>query len=310
MAGNAYNLTVRRGPDEGQSIPLEEDSVILGRDPTADVVISDPEVSRQHARFTRSDEGYEIQDLGSTNGTFIDGKRLEGDPVQLGPGAVITIGNNVTLVYQRSEEDPMATVISSEGGPDFPWEESEADEEEAEPAAAPEVSEEPEIDPWEEPAVSENEATFMELPAAEEAAAPSPEEEELPTFDEDDFEEGEASDARTILDMEAQGSAFAAQEQAGDEETGERASFSQEEPELPSFEEEEAYSPPPPPQPAAGEQGPPPPPSVAPSDDDDKSNRNLIIAAVVILILLCCCCLLLYAGWIYGDQILFELQQM
>ncbi len=123
MTSQLYQLVVRKGPRPGQIFPLELDLLTVGRDPLSDIVIEDPEVSRHHASFTQGDEGYLLQDKGSTNGSFVDGERLGGDPVALKPGQVIMFGSTVTLVYQAtSESDPMATMVGpvAEVGVDEP----------------------------------------------------------------------------------------------------------------------------------------------------------------------------------------------
>ena len=99
MADTHYQLVVQKGPKVGQVYPLSSISVIIGRDPAADIVISDPEVSRQHVRLTRIESGYQLQDLGSTNGTFIDGQRLADDRFDLVPGQLIAMGSGVVLLY-------------------------------------------------------------------------------------------------------------------------------------------------------------------------------------------------------------------
>ena len=100
MAESLYQLTVRKGPKVGEKFLLETISLTIGRDPVSDVILNDPEVSRQHARFTQTDTGYQVQDLGSTNGTFVNGERLESEPVDLKPGSTISMGSGVTLVYE------------------------------------------------------------------------------------------------------------------------------------------------------------------------------------------------------------------
>lgn len=95
-----YQLLVKKGPQRGHVHPLNAILITLGRDPLADIVISDPEVSRQHARLMETEDGYELQDLGSTNGTFVSGQRLGGEVVLLQPGQQIEMGSGVTLLYQ------------------------------------------------------------------------------------------------------------------------------------------------------------------------------------------------------------------
>ncbi|MFK7801349.1 MAG: FHA domain-containing protein [Anaerolineae bacterium] len=97
-----YQLVVRRGPRAGETFELKSQTVIIGRDSTADIIINDPEVSRNHCRLIL-DRSYYLQDLGSTNGTFIDGQRLGGEPVRLANGQIIQLGSNVTLLHQEIE---------------------------------------------------------------------------------------------------------------------------------------------------------------------------------------------------------------
>jgi pSer/pThr/pTyr-binding forkhead associated (FHA) protein len=89
VAEEAYQLVVNKGPLKGEVFHLGQDNIIIGRDQYADIVFDHVEVSRHHARMTRVAEGYVLQDLGSTNGTFVDGKQLGGDPVLLKPGQTI-----------------------------------------------------------------------------------------------------------------------------------------------------------------------------------------------------------------------------
>ena len=117
MANDSYQLVVRNAPQSGltpgQVIALEDEVLTLGRDPLSDIILDDPEVSRHHAKLLLQAGGYELQDMGSTNGTFVDGKRLGGEPLALKPGQVVMLGSNVTLVYQAIPAvDPMATVVA------------------------------------------------------------------------------------------------------------------------------------------------------------------------------------------------------
>lgn len=91
-------LVMSQGPQPGQPFPLDKDVLTLGRAPGNDIVINDPQVSRQHARITRQGELMVIEDLGSTNGTFVNGMRLRG-PHTLASGDVIGLGDAVTLIY-------------------------------------------------------------------------------------------------------------------------------------------------------------------------------------------------------------------
>ncbi len=96
---NSYRLIVRRGPQPNQIYELNKGIITLGRDITNDIVINDPEVSRHHCRLTQGGGGFTIEDLGSTNGTFINGQRLTGAR-PLSHGDMVGLGETVTLAYE------------------------------------------------------------------------------------------------------------------------------------------------------------------------------------------------------------------
>ena len=91
-------LVMSQGPQPGQTFMLDRDWLTLGRDPSNEIVIGDPQISRQHARVTRQGKLIVIEDLGSTNGTFVNGMRLTG-PHVMANGDVIGLGDAVTLTY-------------------------------------------------------------------------------------------------------------------------------------------------------------------------------------------------------------------
>ena len=107
QGSDSFRLIVRRGPQPNQSYDLNKDIVTLGRDITNDIVINDPEVSRHHMRLTRGAGGFTVEDLGSTNGTFVNGQRLTGAR-PLRPGDMIGLGETVTLAYEMSAAPTIA----------------------------------------------------------------------------------------------------------------------------------------------------------------------------------------------------------
>jgi pSer/pThr/pTyr-binding forkhead associated (FHA) protein len=92
-------LTMLRGPTVGAVYELTADVVTLGRGSKNEIVIQDNEVSREHLRLVRVAEGYEVRDLGSSNGTFINGQRVVGN-WQLHTGFVLELGDSITLEYE------------------------------------------------------------------------------------------------------------------------------------------------------------------------------------------------------------------
>ena len=78
---------------------LEKEIVTLGRDSANDIVIGDPQVSRYHLRLLRRGADYHIEDLDSTNGLRIAGKRI-GGPAPLNDGDIIMLGDSIALSYE------------------------------------------------------------------------------------------------------------------------------------------------------------------------------------------------------------------
>jgi len=93
-------LEVVEGPQAGRQIPLSQE-VVLGRDASADVVVEDDQVSRRHARVSPSGTGVVVEDLDSTNGTFVNHDEVHGR-VPLEPGDELLVG--VTVLQLRSPE--------------------------------------------------------------------------------------------------------------------------------------------------------------------------------------------------------------
>lgn len=109
-----YKIIMSDGPTPGKVFELSETEITVGRDIHAGIVINVPEVSRRHARFRMDPGGYVLEDLGSTNGTFVNGQRLAA-PTFLRSGDTIRFGEAITLMYEAGEFDPNATVVSAAG---------------------------------------------------------------------------------------------------------------------------------------------------------------------------------------------------
>ena len=111
MDSQSYQLVMRSGSTPGKTFELTGKDIIIGRDPANDIAINDPEVSRKHARLSAQAGGYILEDLGSTNGTFVNGTRLMG-PHVLQPGELIMFADNASMVYEEIRIDQDATIIS------------------------------------------------------------------------------------------------------------------------------------------------------------------------------------------------------
>ncbi len=95
-------LIAQAGPAAGHHWPLKQASLTIGREPTCDIVIPDRQVSRVHARLLRDDDGYTLEDLGSKNGTHVNGAPVNGK-VRLRDGDLIQVALVAKLAYVDSD---------------------------------------------------------------------------------------------------------------------------------------------------------------------------------------------------------------
>ncbi|MEA2411918.1 MAG: hypothetical protein QOC77_2479 [Thermoleophilaceae bacterium] len=165
----AVLLRVTEGPASGKVLRVAGQELLIGRQAPGDGKLgNDIEISRRHARVTRSDEGtFVIEDLGSTNGTFVNGTRITGAYV-LSPGDELEMGDTkLTVEAPPPIEDK---VIAPTGAPPavttfaaIPPEFS------ADPAVAESEPEPPPSEPVEEEPTAQQEAAAPEADAALEA---------------------------------------------------------------------------------------------------------------------------------------------
>jgi EAL domain-containing protein (putative c-di-GMP-specific phosphodiesterase class I) len=104
-------------PSEAKQHPLERPSVCLGRSETTDLPVNSTRVSREHAIIERRANGWRIRDLKSTNGTFVNGQRIEESPLQDGDKVKVA---DVEFAFHVKEEAASITVtqVMGEGDDD------------------------------------------------------------------------------------------------------------------------------------------------------------------------------------------------
>jgi hypothetical protein len=93
-----------KGPQPDETFPLDKPTLVLGRDPRNAIVVDHPQVSRHHARITRQKDVWVLEDLESTNGTWVNGIRLVG-PHVLATGDVIGLSEAVMLAFESEEPE-------------------------------------------------------------------------------------------------------------------------------------------------------------------------------------------------------------
>jgi pSer/pThr/pTyr-binding forkhead associated (FHA) protein len=99
------SLLFRSGELKGRRLPIRVPVANIGRGEYNDVVIADPSVSTMHAKLQRREAIWILTDLGSTNGTFVEGERLTGE-VALGPGTTLRFGDIAALFEPLDESVP------------------------------------------------------------------------------------------------------------------------------------------------------------------------------------------------------------
>jgi DNA-binding NtrC family response regulator len=95
-------LVIVKGPDRGETIAIAEAPLTVGSGTGCDILLSDPTISRKHLGIDPGPEGLVLRDLGSTNGSFVQGSRF--NELTLGFGTEVTIGKTV-LKYLPTEEE-------------------------------------------------------------------------------------------------------------------------------------------------------------------------------------------------------------
>lgn len=92
--GAPSQLVIVDGPNAGQSVPVSTEPILLGRGTDAAIRLDDDYVSTRHARFATNGEQWFVEDLGSTNGTYIGSQRVT-SPVPIALGTAVRLGKTI-----------------------------------------------------------------------------------------------------------------------------------------------------------------------------------------------------------------------
>lgn len=92
--GAPTKLLIVDGPNAGQSVPLGDDPILLGRGTDAAIRLDDDYVSTRHARFATNGDQWFVEDLGSTNGTYIGSQRVT-SAVPVAIGTSVRLGKTI-----------------------------------------------------------------------------------------------------------------------------------------------------------------------------------------------------------------------
>ena len=99
-------LYILKGPCKGESFELRSDETYIGRSPENDIQIRDKSVSRNHVKLIKKDDEYFIRDLKSTNGTLVEGEKINsGFEIEISEGMLIAIGKTEICIGEVCLED-------------------------------------------------------------------------------------------------------------------------------------------------------------------------------------------------------------
>jgi hypothetical protein len=96
-------LLIHEGNSPKDQWPLTKEQIIIGRDPGCDVQIDERQISRQHAEITISVQNYTIRDLGSKNGTYLNGQPVTSTPMELHNGDEVGIALCAKMTFVAEE---------------------------------------------------------------------------------------------------------------------------------------------------------------------------------------------------------------
>jgi ABC-type multidrug transport system ATPase subunit/pSer/pThr/pTyr-binding forkhead associated (FHA) protein len=111
-------LTIKLGPGVGRVIELPQATWIIGRIAPADLLVEFPEVSKKHARLSYRDGKYLVEDLGSSNGTYLNGQPLQGAQ-ELKDRDEISLGQNVVFLFNQPQVSVSAQSVQEMTGKDL-----------------------------------------------------------------------------------------------------------------------------------------------------------------------------------------------
>ncbi len=101
-------LVVVRGPNAGSRFLLDRERTSIGRHPDSDIFLDDVTVSRRHAVVTLGEDGIEVEDNGSLNGTYVNGERVDrrqlatGDELQIGRFKLLFVGDSTLTLGETT----------------------------------------------------------------------------------------------------------------------------------------------------------------------------------------------------------------
>ncbi|MGE5839357.1 MAG: FHA domain-containing protein [Deltaproteobacteria bacterium] len=106
-------IYIMNGPDKGRTFEVDEEAALVGRAPDNDIRVMDKSVSRKHLKVVRRGEKFYVTDLGSKNGTFVDGMRITGGKeYEVREGMPIAVGQTFLSIGKAYPDDVLEALDS------------------------------------------------------------------------------------------------------------------------------------------------------------------------------------------------------
>ena len=109
------SLLISENNDDARLVPIVAESTVVGRDPMNQIVVDHPTVSRRHVELLVNGSEWFVKDLGSRNGTSLNGKQLGAEPEKLSHGADIRLGGDRVKVSFLSEDGTISSTADLKG---------------------------------------------------------------------------------------------------------------------------------------------------------------------------------------------------
>jgi pSer/pThr/pTyr-binding forkhead associated (FHA) protein len=97
---------MEKGPSEGETFRFSDQVITIGRDegPEINFRIQSPTISRRHARLSRVADDWQVEDLGSSNGTFLNSQKIGQSPVRISSGDRLQLGGTIRFIVHLTEQ--------------------------------------------------------------------------------------------------------------------------------------------------------------------------------------------------------------
>ncbi|MEO0254715.1 MAG: GGDEF domain-containing protein [candidate division WOR-3 bacterium] len=110
--GKSFNLIIKKGEEILKIFPIKKNEILIGRNPENDLVLDDSLVSRKHCKIFLKEDSIFIEDLGSTNGTFLNGQRIKRERLKIGDEIGVGIYNLIFTTQEITLDESTKQILN------------------------------------------------------------------------------------------------------------------------------------------------------------------------------------------------------